>query len=77
VSDELFAGYRGFTDADTMNNLFNENIKMMNNIHYFDVLRAEKSIAGAGLEARVPFSDKDFMEYVMKIHPFYKKFDRK
>lgn len=77
VSDELFAGYRGFTDADTMNSLFNENIKMMNNIHYFDVLRAEKSIAGAGLEARVPFSDKDFMEYVMKIHPFYKKFDRK
>jgi asparagine synthase (glutamine-hydrolysing) len=76
VSDEIFAGYRGFTDADSDENLFNENIKMLKNIHYFDVLRCEKSIAGAGLEGRVPFSDKEFVEYVMKINPHYKKFNK-
>ena len=49
---------------------------MLNNIQYFDVLRSDKSIAGAGLEARVPFSDVDFLGYVMKIEPFLKRFSK-
>ena len=76
VSDEIFAGYRGFTDAESDEELFNENLKMLRNIHYFDVLRCEKSIAGAGLEGRVPFSDKEFVDYVMRINPHYKRFNK-
>jgi asparagine synthase (glutamine-hydrolysing) len=75
VSDELFGSYRGFQNAGSDYEFFEENLNLMKNIHYFDVLRAEKSVAGAGLEARVPYSDKDFMSYVMMIPPKMKMFD--
>jgi len=45
---------------------------MMQNLHRFDVLRAEKSFAGHGLEGRVPFADKDFMKLIMDCPPEYK-----
>ncbi len=48
---------------------------MLKNIHYFDVLRSEKSMAGAGLEARVPFADLDFVNYIMSLNPKLKIFD--
>ena len=47
---------------------------MLKNINYFDVLRSDKSISGAGLEARVPFSDPYLVKYVMNIEPKYKMF---
>ena len=75
VSDEIFGSYRGFYYADNDDVFFNENLKMIQNIHYFDVLRSDRSISGAGLEARVPFSDKSFVQYVMKIHPKLKQFN--
>jgi asparagine synthase (glutamine-hydrolysing) len=67
VADELFGSYRGFINAKTDKSFLNENKKLMEDIHFFDVLRSDKSISGAGLEARVPFADKDFMKYVMAI----------
>jgi len=76
VSDEIFASYRGFYYAPDNINLYSENVNMLKNIQYFDVLRSDKSIAGAGLEARVPFSDKDFLSYTMNIHPKYKRFNK-
>ena len=76
VSDEIFASYRGFFYADSDDNFNNENIKMLENIQYFDILRSDKSISGAGLEARVPFGDKDFLTYCMTIHPKYKRFSK-
>jgi len=76
VSDEIFASYRGFYYADNDINFQNENIKMLENIQYFDVLRSDKSISGAGLEARVPFSDKDFLTYCMSIKPSEKRFSK-
>ena len=76
VSDEIFASYRGFYYAPDNINLYIENVNMLKNIQYFDVLRSDKSIAGAGLEARVPFSDKDFLSYCMKIDPKYKRFNK-
>lgn len=76
VSDEIFASYRGFYYADNNENFYEENVKMLRNIQYFDVLRSDKSISGAGLEARVPFSDKDFIKYVMSIKPEYKSFTK-
>jgi len=74
VSDEIFASYRGFYYAENDDDFLEENKRMLDNIHYFDVLRSDKSISGAGLEARVPFSDKDFLEYCMSIQPSEKRF---
>ena len=77
VSDEIFASYRGFYYANNDMDFYHENIIMLNNIQYFDILRSDKSISGAGLEARVPFSDIHFLNYVMAINPKYKRFSDK
>jgi asparagine synthase (glutamine-hydrolysing) len=74
VSDELFASYRGFEYATNDMDFYRENASMLDHIQYFDVLRSDKSIAGAGLEARVPFADIHFIEYCMSIDPKYKRF---
>lgn len=76
VSDEIFGSYRGFFYANNETDFFEENMKMVENIHYFDVLRSDKSISGAGLEARVPFSDPELIQYVMSIKPCYKMFSK-
>ena len=76
VSDEIFGSYRGFYYAKNDSEFYKENIKMLENIQYFDVLRSDKSIAGAGLEARVPFSDTEFLNYCMKINPSHKRFTK-
>jgi asparagine synthase (glutamine-hydrolysing) len=75
VADEIFGSYRGLINAPDENGFYYENLKLIEDIHYFDVLRSDKSIAGAGLEARVPFGDKDFVQYVMSIKPSLKMFD--
>lgn len=75
VSDEIFASYRGFMKAPNSDEFFKENCKLIKDVHMYDVLRSDKSISGAGLEARVPFADKDFINYVMSIHPKYKMFN--
>ena len=74
VADEIFASYRGFYYANNDLEFYNENIKMLDNIQYFDILRSDKSISGAGLEARVPFSDPKFIKYCMSISPEHKRF---
>ena len=50
---------------------------MLENIHRFDVLRCEKSFAGHGLEARVPFADHDVVEFVMSLPTEFKMWDGK
>ena len=77
VSDEIFGSYRGFYYANCEEDFYNENLKMLENIHYFDVLRSDKSISGAGLEARVPFSDPELIQYVMEMSPRFKMFNDK
>jgi len=76
VADEIFGSYRGFTLAPDTESFQRENIKMLKNIHFFDVLRSDKTISSAGLEARVPFGGKDFIEYVMSLHPKHKMFNK-
>ena len=76
VSDEVFASYKGFYYAENDMEFYLENVKMLENIHYFDILRSDKSISGAGLEARVPFSDHKFIKYCMSIPPKYKMFSK-
>lgn len=74
VSDEIFGGYRGFSLTDNDKILGLGIMSMMKKIHYFDVLRSDRSISGAGLEARVPYADKKFMSYVLSIPAKYKMF---
>ena len=75
VSDEIFGSYRGFTDAPGEEEFFEANKKMIQNIHFFDGLRSDKTISSAGLEARVPFADKEFVNYVMSLPPRFKTFN--
>jgi asparagine synthase (glutamine-hydrolysing) len=75
MSDEIFGSYRGFTKAPSDEDFKRENERMIRDVRYFDLLRSDKTISGAGLEARVPFADKAFLKYVMEIPPRFKRFD--
>lgn len=74
LSDEIFASYRGFMQAPSADDFYSENVRMIRDVQYFDLLRSDKSISGAGLEARVPFGDNDLIKYVMSIPPELKMF---
>ncbi|MDO4549499.1 MAG: asparagine synthase B, partial [Clostridia bacterium] len=68
ISDELF-GYK-YTDFAPDAGAFQaEAVKRISQIHMYDVLRADRCISVNSLEARVPFGDLDFVEYVMAIDP--------
>jgi asparagine synthase (glutamine-hydrolysing) len=75
MSDEIFGSYRGFLKAPSDAEFHRENERMIRDVRFFDLLRSDKSISGAGLEARVPFADKEFLSYVMRIPPRFKRFD--
>lgn len=75
MSDEIFGSYRGFMKAQSEEDFCAENVRMVRDVCYFDLLRSDKSISGAGLEARVPFADKKFLQYVMSIPARYKMFN--
>jgi len=74
MSDEIFGSYRGFTKAPSDHAFARENTRMVRDVRYFDLLRSDKSISGAGLEARVPFADKAFLEFIMSLPPWMKRF---
>ena len=74
MSDEIFGSYRGFTKAPSDQAFAQENVRMVRDVRYFDLLRSDKSISGAGLEARVPFADKAFLEFIMSLPPWMKRF---
>jgi asparagine synthase (glutamine-hydrolysing) len=74
MSDEIFGSYRGFTKAPSDHAFGGENVRMVRDVRHFDLLRSDKSISGAGLEARVPFADKTFLEFVMSLPPWMKRF---
>ena len=75
MSDEIFGSYRGFLKAPTDAEFKRENERMIRDVRFFDLLRSDKSISGAGLEARVPFADKEFLAYVMRIPARFKRFN--
>ena len=68
-SDELCSGYMYFHSAPDPIASHNENIRLLEQIHLYDVLRADRAVAGNGLEARVPFLDKKFIELYLSIDP--------
>lgn len=75
-ADELLGGYLHFHKAPTPEAFHDECKMRVNNLHLFDCLRANKSTMAWGLEARVPFLDKDVLEQAMPINPAYKCFDK-
>jgi asparagine synthase (glutamine-hydrolysing) len=68
VSDELF-GYKYTDFAPSPEEFQKEAIKRVRELYMYDVLRADRCISAHALEARVPFSDKFFVQFVMSIHP--------
>lgn len=68
VSDELF-GYKYTDFAPSASEFQNEAIKRIRELYMYDVLRADRCISAHSLEARVPFSDQAFVEFVMAIDP--------
>jgi asparagine synthase (glutamine-hydrolysing) len=68
ISDEIF-GYKYTDYAPSPEAFQKEAEKRLKEIYMYDVLRADRSISSNGLEARVPFGDLDFVEYVMSIRP--------
>ena len=71
-SDEASGSYLYFHNAPSENEFQEEILRLMKDLSYFDVLRCDKSTAGTGLEVRVPFLDKDFLEYYLAIAPKFK-----
>ncbi|MFC3032129.1 asparagine synthase B [Pseudoalteromonas fenneropenaei] len=68
-ADELFGGYLYFHKAPNSQEFHNELNRKVSKLHLFDCLRANKSMAAWGVEARVPFLDKDFIDVAMRVNP--------
>ncbi|MBO5489633.1 MAG: asparagine synthase B [Eubacterium sp.] len=68
ISDELF-GYKYTDFAPSAQAFQEESEKRVRELHYYDVLRADRCLAANSLEARVPFGDLEFVRYVMSIDP--------
>ncbi|KAK1824409.1 asparagine synthetase [Friedmanniomyces endolithicus] len=68
-SDEIFGGYLYFHNAPDKKAFHEETVRRVNNLHLADCLRANKSTSAWGVEARVPFLDKEFLEVAMNIDP--------
>ncbi|CAA17925.1 putative asparagine synthetase [glutamine-hydrolyzing] [Schizosaccharomyces pombe] len=68
-SDEIFGGYLYFGNAPSREAFHSECVRRVKNLHLSDCLRANKSTMAWGLEARVPFLDKDFLEVALNIDP--------
>ncbi|MCF2834516.1 asparagine synthase B, partial [Pseudoalteromonas sp. DL2-H6] len=71
-ADELFGGYLYFHKAPNAEEFHNELNRKVSKLHMFDCLRANKSMAAWGVEARVPFLDKEFIDIAMRTNPDYK-----
>ncbi len=68
-ADELFGGYLYFHKAPNAQEFHEENVRKLSKLHMYDCLRANKSLAAWGIEGRVPFLDKEFMDVAMRINP--------
>ena len=68
-SDELFGGYLYFHKAPDAKSFHDETVRKLDNLHLYDCLRANKSLAAWGVEGRVPFLDKEFIDVVMRLNP--------
>jgi len=75
-SDEVCMGYIYNQNAPSAQEFYEENFRLLSEIHFYDVLRSDRSISSNGLEARTPFLDKDFVKNYMLLPPETKMFGR-
>ncbi len=68
-ADELFGGYLYFHKAPNAEEFHKETVRKLEKLHMYDCLRANKSLASWGIEGRVPFLDKEFIDVAMRINP--------
>ncbi|MCB0524243.1 MAG: asparagine synthase B [Lewinellaceae bacterium] len=68
-ADEIFGGYLYFHKAPNAEELHKETVRKLEKLHLYDCNRANKSLAAWGVEGRVPFLDKEFMDMAMNINP--------
>eukprot|EP00924_Labyrinthula_sp_SR-Ha-C_P008747 snap_masked-scaffold_2-processed-gene-1.33-mRNA-1 protein AED:0.01 eAED:0.01 QI:0/-1/0/1/-1/1/1/0/602 len=68
-ADECLAGYLYFHKAPDGKALHEETVRKLDNLHYYDCLRANKAMSSFGVEPRVPFLDKEFLDLVMNMNP--------
>lgn len=68
-SDELFGGYLYFHKAPDAREFHEELVRKMGKLHLYDCLRANKSLSAWGVEGRVPFLDKEFIDVAMNLNP--------
>ena len=68
-SDELFGGYLYFHKAPNPQEFHEETVRKLKKLYLYDCLRANKSLAAWGVEGRVPFLDKEFMDIAMRLNP--------
>lgn len=71
-SDEIFGGYLYFHRAPDAASFHEETVRKLDRLHLYDCLRANKAMAAWGVEARVPFLDKEFVDFAMSIDPALK-----
>ena len=68
-ADELFGGYLYFHKAPNAKEFHEETVRKLGKLHMYDCLRANKTLAAWGVEGRVPFLDKEFIDVAMRINP--------
>ena len=68
-ADEIFGGYLYFHKAPSAQAFHEETVRKLLKLHQYDCLRANKSLSAWGVEGRVPFLDKEFLDVAMRINP--------
>lgn len=68
-ADEIFGGYLYFHKAPNAEEFHKETLRKISKLNLYDCLRANKALAAWGVEGRVPFLDKDFMDVAMRLNP--------
>jgi asparagine synthase (glutamine-hydrolysing) len=68
-SDEIFGGYLYFHKAPNAEEFHKETVRKLDKLHLYDCNRANKALAAWGVEGRVPFLDKEFMDVAMRLNP--------
>ena len=68
-ADEIFGGYLYFHKAPTAKDFHEETVRKLGKLYLYDCLRANKSLSAWGLEGRVPFLDKEFLDVAMRTNP--------
>jgi len=68
-ADEIFGGYLYFHKAPSARDFHNETVRKLGKLYLYDCLRANKSLSAWGVEGRVPFLDKEFLDVAMRTNP--------